>query len=87
MIKVAVLDDYQNFFKEIIDKNNPDNWNIFVFSIFISDEKIIIIGGIAANIKTALITWVKFKAKYTTELKVLIDNIPIIPIAKKFSLI
>ena len=34
-----------------------------MFSICIIDEKIIIIGGIAANIKTALITWVKFKAK------------------------
>ena len=46
-----------------IDKSNPDNWNKLVFSIFIIDEKIIIIGGIAANIKTAFITCVKFKAK------------------------
>ena len=71
----------------IIDKINPDNWNMLVFSIFIIDEKIIIMGGIAANIKTAFITWVKFKAKYTTELKVLIESIPMKPITKKFSFI
>ena len=41
-----------------IDKINPDIWNIFVFSIFMIDEKIIIVGGIAASIKTAFITWV-----------------------------
>ena len=46
-----------------IDKINPDIWNIFVFSIFIIKEKIIIIGGMAASIKTAFMTCVKFKAK------------------------
>ena len=41
-----------------IDKTNPIIWKIFVLSIFINEDKIIVIAGIAARTKTALITWV-----------------------------
>ena len=55
-----------------IEKNKPKIWKRFVFSIFIRDDKIIVTAGIAARTSTAFITWVKFSAKYTTELNVLI---------------
>ena len=63
MIKVAILDDYQNVAQEFVDlKKLSGKYEIKIFSEpFNNDEINIIITGIVEIINTPLITCVKFK--------------------------